>query len=186
MCGKGFRSGWGMEKPRPSKNAKQLAREKYFLHLKMLAGLLGQLHTTRYGNRAASMNGTRGSHLACTSTCVCNTVWRQCARSGGPIGHDTKSRVECVPGREEETLSVMPLFCSCGRVVHALQLNSVEDWQKWRKSGTRPVNLKFLRRAPFYQNGAKSGFEMCFGPSTLGAGDKTCLHTPKAVTYHEQ
>ena len=23
-------------------------------------------------------------------------------------------------------------------------------------------------------------------PSTLGAGDKTRLHTPKAVTYHEQ
>ena len=49
-----------------------------------------------------------------------------------------------------------------------------------------PVNLKFYHRAPFFQNGAKSGFEMCFGPSTLGAGAKTRLHTPKAVTYHEQ
>ena len=27
---------------------------------------------------------------------------------------------------------------------------------------------------------------MCFGLSTLGAGAKTRLHTPKAVTYHEQ
>ena len=27
---------------------------------------------------------------------------------------------------------------------------------------------------------------MCFGSSTLGAGAKTRLHTPKAVTYHEQ
>ena len=33
------------------------------------------------------------------------------------------------------------------------------------------VNPK-LHRATFFQNGAKSGFEMCFGPSTLGAGEK--------------
>ena len=39
---------------------------------------------------------------------------------------------------------------------------------------------------PIFQNGAKSGFEMCFGPRTLGAGAKTRLHTPKAVAYHEQ
>ena len=45
--------------------------------------------------------------------------------------------------------------------------------------------LKFLRRAPFYQNGAKSGFEMCFGPSTLGAGAKTCLESRiKKFTPH--
>ena len=40
-----------------------------------------------------------------------------------------------------------------------------------------PVNLKFLHNAPFFQNGAKSGFEMCFGPSTLGAGAKTRLES---------
>ena len=34
---------------------------------------------------------------------------------------------------------------------------------------------QILHRAPFCQNGAKSEFEMCFGPSTLGAGAKTCL-----------
>ena len=33
-----------------------------------------------------------------------------------------------------------------------------------------PVNLKKLHHAPFFQNGAKSGFEMRFGPSTLGVG----------------
>ena len=27
----------------------------------------------------------------------------------------------------------------------------------------------------FFQNGAKSSFEMCFGPSTLGVGAKTRL-----------
>ena len=46
-----------------------------------------------------------------------------------------------------------------------------------------------LKSRPFFfQNGAKSGSEMCSGPSTLGlgAGAKTRLHTPKAVTYHEQ
>ena len=43
-----------------------------------------------------------------------------------------------------------------------------------------------ITRPLFCQNGAKPGFEMCFGPSTLGAGAKTRLHTPKAVTYHEQ
>ena len=32
---------------------------------------------------------------------------------------------------------------------------------------------KFTPRPFFFQNGAKSGFEMCFGPSTLGAGAKT-------------
>ena len=49
----------------------------------------------------------------------------------------------------------------------------------------RPVNLKFLRRAPFYQNGAKSGFEMCFGPSTSGAGAKTRLESRiKEFTPH--
>ena len=48
-----------------------------------------------------------------------------------------------------------------------------------RQSQTRSTS------PPFCQNGAKSGFEMCFGPSTLGAGAKTRLHTPKAVTYHE-
>ena len=41
----------------------------------------------------------------------------------------------------------------------------------------QPVNLKKLHHAPFFQNGAKSGFEMCFGPSTLGAGAKTRLES---------
>ena len=48
-----------------------------------------------------------------------------------------------------------------------------------------PVNLKNLHRAPFFQNGAKSGFEMCFGPSTLGAGAKTLLESRiKEFTPH--
>ena len=39
--------------------------------------------------------------------------------------------------------------------------------------------------APFCQNGAKSGFEMCFGPSTLGAGAKTRLESRiKKFTPH--
>ena len=50
----------------------------------------------------------------------------------------------------------------------------------------RQTYLTILQHAPFFQNDAKSGFEMCFGPSTLGAGAKIRLHTPKAVTYHEQ
>ena len=46
------------------------------------------------------------------------------------------------------------------------------------------VNPK-LHRAPFFQNGAKSGFEMCFGPSTLGAGAKTRLESRiKKFTPH--
>ena len=51
----------------------------------------------------------------------------------------------------------------------------------------RPVNLKFLHNAPFFQNGlqAKSGFDMCFGPSTLGAGAKTRLESRiKEITPH--
>ena len=48
-----------------------------------------------------------------------------------------------------------------------------------------PVNLKFLHNAPFFQNGAKSGFEMCFGLSTLGAGAKTRLESRiKEFTPH--
>ena len=48
-----------------------------------------------------------------------------------------------------------------------------------------PVNLKFLHIAPFFQNGAKSGFEMCFGLSTLGAGAKTRLESRlKKFTPH--
>ena len=41
---------------------------------------------------------------------------------------------------------------------------------------------------PFFKMAPKSEFEMYFAsqPSTLGAGCKTRLHTPKAVTYHEQ
>ena len=47
------------------------------------------------------------------------------------------------------------------------------------------VNLKLLHNATFFQNGAKSGFEMCFGPSTLGAGAKTCLESRiKKITPH--
>ena len=42
-----------------------------------------------------------------------------------------------------------------------------------------------LHRAPFFQNGAKSGFEMCFGPSTMGAGAKTRLESRiKKFTPH--
>ena len=47
------------------------------------------------------------------------------------------------------------------------------------KASCGPVNLSFLHHAPlfFFQNGAKSGFEMCFGPSTLGAGAITRLES---------
>ena len=48
-----------------------------------------------------------------------------------------------------------------------------------------PGTLKILHRAPFFQNGAKSGFEICFGPSTLGAGAKTRLESRiKKFTPH--
>ena len=48
-----------------------------------------------------------------------------------------------------------------------------------------PINLKFLHNAPFFQNGAKSGFEMCFGLSTLGAGAKSRLESRiKRFTPH--
>ena len=41
-----------------------------------------------------------------------------------------------------------------------------------------PVNRTFLHRSPLcLTNGAKSGFEMCFGPSTLGAGAKPRLES---------
>ena len=32
------------------------------------------------------------------------------------------------------------------------------------------VNHNLSRPSPFFKNGAKSGFEMCFAPSTFGAG----------------
>ena len=51
--------------------------------------------------------------------------------------------------------------------------------------GTRPVNLQSLHPSHFFQNGAKSGFEMCCGPSTLGAGAKTRLESRiKEFTPH--
>ncbi len=44
---------------------------------------------------------------------------------------------------------------------------------------------KIYTTPPFFQNGAKSGFEMCFGPSTLGAGAKTRLESRiKQFTPH--
>ena len=62
--------------------------------------------------------------------------------------------------------------------------------------------IPLIPRLPFFLKWRKAtyGFEMCFdigsehvksrccftGPGTLGAGAKTRLHTPKAVTYHEQ
>ena len=52
-------------------------------------------------------------------------------------------------------------------------------------AGGQTITKSYIARL-FCQNGGKSGFEMCFGPSTLGAGAKTRLHMPKAVTYHEQ
>ena len=54
-------------------------------------------------------------------------------------------------------------------------------WSPARPSQTLTSLLFF-----FFQNGAKSRFKMCFGPCTLGALANTRLHTPKAVTYHEQ
>ena len=45
--------------------------------------------------------------------------------------------------------------------------------------------LSFYHRAPCCQNGAKSRFEMCFGPSTLGAEAKPCLKSSiKKFTPH--
>ena len=44
---------------------------------------------------------------------------------------------------------------------------------------------KITSRLFFFQNGAKPGFEMCFGPSTLGAGAKTRLESRiKQFTPH--
>ena len=37
----------------------------------------------------------------------------------------------------------------------------------------RPVYLTSEQRFAFFQNGATSGFEMCFTPSTKGAGGPT-------------
>ena len=52
-------------------------------------------------------------------------------------------------------------------------------------SSHHPVYLKFLHSVPFFQNGAKSGFEMCFGLRTLGAGAKTRLESRiKKFTPH--
>ena len=69
------------------------------------------------------------------------------------------------------------------------QRRTYPDHQLWCRTttATRPVNLKSLHNAPFFQNGlqAKSGFEMCFGPSTLGAGAKTRLESRiKKFTPH--
>ena len=55
----------------------------------------------------------------------------------------------------------------------------------------RPANLKILHRAPFFfKMACKQNLDLrCVlisDPGTLGAGAKTRLHTPKAVTYHEQ
>ena len=52
--------------------------------------------------------------------------------------------------------------------------------------GAQGKYLHFNNAAPlFCQNGAKSGFEMCFGPSTLGAGAKTRLESRiKKFTPH--
>ena len=51
--------------------------------------------------------------------------------------------------------------------------------------GPLSLDLKILHNAPFFQNGAKSGFEMCFGLSTLGAGAKIRLESRiKEFTPH--
>ena len=61
---------------------------------------------------------------------------------------------------------------------------------RYGKTGDADVRLLvghhfYVYRAPFFQNGAKSGFEMCFGPSTLGAGAKTRLESRiKKFTPH--
>ena len=52
------------------------------------------------------------------------------------------------------------------------------------------VHLKFKHRAPFVKMACKQNLDLrCVlisDPGTLGAGAKTRLHNPKAVTYHEQ
>ena len=45
------------------------------------------------------------------------------------------------------------------------------------------ASLKFEHCYPFFQNGAKSGFEMCFGPSTVGAAAKTRLESKNKEFY---
>ena len=47
----------------------------------------------------------------------------------------------------------------------ALRWRPVACWHPRAVQRGRPVNLKFLHHAPFFQNGlqAKSGFKMCFG-----------------------
>ena len=63
-------------------------------------------------------------------------------------------------------------------LVTTLCLQAYTNWTLARPS-------QILHPAPLFQNGAKSGFEMCFGPSTLGAGAKTRLESRiKKFTPH--
>ena len=54
--------------------------------------------------------------------------------------------------------------------------------------GPAPAGTQFSNSSiasHFFENGTKSGFEMCFGPSTLGAGAKTRLESRiKKFTPH--
>ena len=54
-----------------------------------------------------------------------------------------------------------------------------------RDAGVDESQLVATPLPPFFLNGAKSGFEMCFGPSTLGAGAITRLGSRiKKLTPH--
>ena len=60
----------------------------------------------------------------------------------------------------------------------------VDPTTGWKKELGTTISNSYI--APlFFQNGAKSGFEMCFGPSTLGAWAKTRLESRiKKFTPH--
>ena len=69
----------------------------------------------------------------------------------------------------------------------------VQDWQhsfawsagEWDKPPAGQCPSNSYTTPLFFKNGAKSGFEMCFGPSTLGAGAKTRLESRiKKFTPH--
>ena len=53
----------------------------------------------------------------------------------------------------------------------SLSTSSVRfSFDRYAQFSSEAVNLELFHRYPFFQNGAKCGFEMCFGPSTMGAG----------------
>ena len=75
---------------------------------------------------------------------------------------------------------------ACERYTFEQFLASISDGEAHRQGLYWARQSKILTSRPlFFQNGAKSGFEMCFGPSTQGAGAKTRLESRiKKFTPH--